>query len=89
MTRSRYGKRNRYKFKNHCFKLTFKQNDLITRCAKLKQMSTNKLIKTALKEYLHKYEEMLEADSYVAENQLSLFNTGKQLSIFDEMEQQK
>ncbi len=89
MARSRYGKKNRYKFKNHSFKLTYKQNDLVSRCAKLKHMTPNKLIKTALKEYLHKYEQMLDADSYVAENQLSLFDTGKQLTIFDELDQKK
>jgi hypothetical protein len=86
MARSRYGKKNRYKFKTYTFKLTFKQNDLVSRCAKMKHITTNKLIKNALKDYLLKYEEALEYDSYVAENQLSLFNTGTQLSIFDEIE---
>lgn len=89
MARSRYGRKNRYKFKHYSFKLTFKQNDLVSRCARLKNMTTNKLIKTALKDYLDKYSEMLEHDSYVAENQLSLFkreDLDKQLTIFDEIE---
>lgn len=87
MARRRVSKRNRYKFKSYAFKLTYKQKELVERCAKLTNMTTNKLIKKALKDYLDRYSGMLEQDSWVAENQLSLFKKedfGEQLTIFNE-----
>lgn len=89
MARRRVSKRNRYKFKSYAFKLTYKQKELVERCAKLTNTTTNKLIKKALKEYLDRYTGMLEQDSWVAENQLSLFRKedyGEQLSIFHEID---
>jgi hypothetical protein len=84
-TRS-YSRRYRYKYKSYSFKLTWKQKDLIERCAKMKNTTPNKLIKKAIRDLLDRYSIMLEAESHVAENQLSLFRKedfGEQLSIFD------
>jgi len=92
MSTRRYSRRYRYKFKTYTFKLTYKQKDLIERCSRLKNTTPNKLIKSAIKDLLDRYSGMLEADSHVAENQLSLFRKedyGEQLSIFDAMEKKK
>lgn len=89
MPSRRSTRRNRYKFKAYTFKLTYKQKEMVERCAHLTNITTNRLIKTALKDYLDHYAGMLEEDRCVAENQLSLFgkeNVGEQLSIFDEIE---
>jgi hypothetical protein len=89
MSTRKYSRRYRYKYKSYSFKLTYKQKDLIERCSKLKNTTPNKLIKGAIKDMLNHYAEMLEADSFVADNQLSLFRKedyGEQLSIFDAIE---
>ena len=75
------------KYKKVAFKLTEKQKELVERCSRLKNTTSNKLIKMAIREYLDKNSEILEQDSYVCENQLSLFstdNTGVQLEMFPE-----
>lgn len=89
MARKRSSRKNRYKFKSYAFKLTYKQKDLVERCARLRNITTNRLIKIALKDYLDRHSGMLEHDSLVSENQLSLFRKedfGEQLSIYDEMD---
>lgn len=63
--------------------------DKVNRCAELKYLTTNKLIKTAIKEYLNRHSGMLEEDSHIAENQLSLFDKDAlkmQMTIFDAIE---
>lgn len=92
MSRRRLFKRNRYKFKKYVFKLTYLQSDRLERCAKLKGITTNRLIKLALNQYLDRYQGMLDDELLVAENQLTLFRKedfGEQLSIFDEIEKYK
>ncbi len=92
MARSRIPRRYRYRFKGYSFKLTYKQKDTVERCARLQGITTNRLIKNALRNYLDKYHGMLEEDSWIAENQLSLFgkeNVGAQLTIFDEINKKK
>ncbi len=92
MTPSKYSKRQRYKHKSVSFKLTYKQKDQLDRCAKMQNMTPLKLIKQSIREHLDRYHGMLEQDGYVAENQLSLFEShdlGNQLSIFDEIDKVK
>lgn len=89
MAPSRYSKRQRYKYKNIAFKLSYKQKDQLDRCAKMQNITPLKLIKQSIKEHLDRYQGMLEQDNFVAENQLSLFeghDIGNQLSIFDEID---
>jgi hypothetical protein len=86
--RSRIPKRYRYRFKGYTFKLTYKQKDRMERCAKLQGLTSNKLIKAALQQYLDRYQGMIESDALVADNQLTLFNVnkyGRQLSLMDEI----
>ncbi|MDT8308190.1 MAG: hypothetical protein RQ866_01575 [Bacteroidales bacterium] len=82
---AKYRKSKRKKYKKVAFKLTAKQKDLVDRCSRLKNTTPNKLIKTAIRDYLQHHADMLEHDSYISENQLSLFspeNTGVQMEMF-------
>ncbi len=90
MAARRYSKKYRYKYRSIRFKLTYKQKDTVDRCARLLHTTPVKLIKASIRHYLEKYSGMLEEDSHVADNQLTLFDKdhyGEQLTIFNEIEE--
>ena len=67
-------KKPKKKFKNIKFKLSSRQNIIIENYCKVHKTTSNKLIKSAIKDFISKYGSLPTEDNYVTENQLQLFN---------------
>lgn len=66
-------KTRKIKTKRVMFRLSMRQHLIVDRYCRAHELTTNKLVKAALKEFLvNNYD--LEDDNYVSRNQLSLFD---------------
>lgn len=60
-------------------KLSDNQNQMVMKCSSKMGTTGNKLIKTAIKEYLDRHSNLLvEEPNYISKNQLKLFDTEAQ-----------
>ncbi|MEI6765133.1 MAG: hypothetical protein WCM76_05785 [Bacteroidota bacterium] len=73
-TRIKKKKVKKIKYKKVAFKLSEKQKSVIDRFCKVNNTSPNKMIKSAIREYLGKYADTMPQDDYISENQLQLFD---------------
>jgi hypothetical protein len=62
------------KYKRYTLMLSEKQKKIIDRYCELRKTSPNKLIKTAIKEYLQHHASALPQEEEISENQLCLFD---------------
>ena len=90
-----YPKKKKYKtkkkFRKISFKLSKRQLDIIKRYCKYQDLTPNKLIKTAIREYLEKYKDDIpEEEDYISENQLKLwdFDADTQMEMSFEIEEE-
>lgn len=77
MIKKKKKKKSKVKYKNVKFKLSAGQINLMDRYCKKYKTTRTKLIKTAIKDQLAKYPELIEEENYVTENQLKLFGESK------------
>lgn len=81
-------KRKKVKFRKLVLKVSDKQNIQIQRLSTKKHTSSNKLIKTAIREYLLRHAELLvEEPSFVTKNQLKLFDFNEKIEQLDMFEE--
>jgi hypothetical protein len=79
------GKRCRVKTKKVIFRLSLRQKMIVDKYCYAHELTPNKFIKNALKEFLvNNYD--LDDDNYVSRNQLSLFDFEDEVIEQDEME---
>lgn len=76
-------KKRKIKYKKFAFKLSEKQKSIIDRFCRAKKVSHNKMIKTAIKEYIRKFADSLPEEDYISENQLKLFDVDEETEIKD------
>ena len=80
-------KRKKIKFRKLVVKLSDNQNKQIQKLSTKKRTTSNKIIKSAIKEYLLKHADLIvEEPNYVTKNQLKLFDFEKeavQLDMFE------
>lgn len=80
------------KFYKVVFKLSAKQKNLIEKCSKYEKTTSNRFIKTAIKNHVMRYADRIIDDesNLVSENQLKLFDfeeKDKQMVMFVEEEE--
>ena len=78
-------KKKKVKFRRFEFKLSDKQRKIIDRFCHAKKTSPNKMIKTAIREYISRYADTLPED-FISENQLSLFDVDDDSSDSGQLE---
>jgi ribosomal protein S20 len=76
-------KKKKIKYKKFAFKLSEKQKSIIDRFCRAKKISHNKMIKSAIKDYIRKFADSLPEEEYIGENQLKLFDVDEETEIFD------
>ena len=70
----KYKKVKKIKYKKVLFKLSEKQKSIIDRYCIAKRTTPNKMIKTAIKEYIMRNASLPDDEYYISENQLQLFD---------------
>lgn len=70
------------KYKKFEFKLSEKQKKIIDKFCHAKKVSPNKMIKTAIRDYISKYASSLPEEDYIGENQLQLFDVEDEQYIY-------
>jgi hypothetical protein len=70
----KYKKVKKIKYKKVLFKLSEKQKSIIDRYCIAKRTTPNKMIKTAIKEYIMRNASLPDDEYYISENQLKLFD---------------
>ncbi len=75
-------KKKKIKYKKFAFKLSEKQKVIIDKFCNAKKMSPNKMIKTAIRDYISKFADSLAEEDSISENQLSLFDVDEDSEVF-------
>ena len=70
----KFKKVKKIKYKKVLFKLSEKQKSIIDRYCIAKRTTPNKMIKTAIKEYIMRNASLPDDEYYISENQLKLFD---------------
>jgi hypothetical protein len=76
-------KKRKIRYKKFAFKLSDKQKSIIDKFCKAKKISHNKMIKSAIKDYIRKFADSLPEDDCISENQLSLFDVEDETEIYE------
>ena len=76
-------KKKKIKFKKFEFKLSVNQKTLIDKFCKAKKVSPNKMIKSAIKDYIRKFAESLPEEECISENQLRLFDVEEDFENYE------
>lgn len=82
-------KKRKIKYKKFEFKLSEKQKGLIDKFCHAKKVSPNKMIKTAIRDYISKFAGSLPEEDYISENQLKLFDVEEAPDIFNQPQTEK
>jgi hypothetical protein len=75
-------KKRKIRYKKFEFKLSEKQKKLIDKFCRAKKVSPNKMIKTAIRDYIRKFADSLPEEDYISENQLQLFNVEEDQEVY-------
>lgn len=86
MTSLRKKKKRKIKYKKFEFKLSEKQKRLIDKFCRAKKVSPNKMIKSAIKDYIRKFADSLPEEDYISENQLLLFDVDEEQEDYNQAE---
>ena len=81
-------KKRKIKYKKFEFKLSEKQKKIIDKFCRAKKVSPNKMIKTAIRDYISKFADSLPEEDYISENQLQLFDVEEEQEIFNSVPQE-
>jgi len=79
-------KKRKIKYKKFEFKLSEKQKKIIDKFCRARKVSPNKMIKTAIRDYIVKFADSLPEEDYISENQLQLFDVEEDQEAFDQQE---
>ncbi|HNW90114.1 MAG TPA: hypothetical protein PKN48_10660 [Bacteroidales bacterium] len=79
-------RKRKIKYKKFEFKLSEKQKKLIDKFCHAKKVSPNKMIKTAIRDYISKFADSLPEEDYISENQLKLFDVEEEQEMFTSAE---
>ena len=82
-------KKIKIRYKKFAFKLSEKQKSIIDRFCRAKQITPNKMIKLAIKDYIRKFVDSLPEEDYISENQLSLFDVEEENEIYELSDKQE
>ena len=82
-------KKKKIKYKKFAFKLSEKQKSIIDRFCRAKKVSHNKMIKSAIKDYIRKFADSLPEEDFISENQLSLFDVEEEIEIYELAQEQE
>jgi len=86
MAALRKKKKKRIRYKKFEFKLSEKQKKIIDKFCHAKKVSPNKMIKSAIRDYISKFADSLPEEDYISENQLQLFDVEEEQEIFPQTE---
>ena len=75
--------------KKFAFKLSEKQKSIIDKFCRAKKISSNKMIKSAIKDYIRKFADSLPEEEYIGENQLKLFDVEEETETYDVSQEQQ
>lgn len=81
-------KKKKIKYRKFAFKLSEKQKSIIDRFCKAKKISHNKMIKSAIKDYIRKFADSLPEEEYIGENQLKLFDVEEETEVYELLQDQ-
>jgi hypothetical protein len=81
-------KKKKIKYKKFAFKLSEKQKSIIDRFCRAKKISHNKMIKSAIKDYIRKFADSLPEEDFISENQLTLFDVEEETEIYELSQEQ-
>jgi len=87
MAAVRKKKKRKIRYKKFEFKLSEKQKRIIDKFCHAKKISPNKMIKSAIKDYISKFAGSLPEEDYISENQLQLFDVEEDQELFSPSEQ--
>ncbi|MEI6124148.1 MAG: hypothetical protein WCQ95_11045 [Bacteroidota bacterium] len=76
-------KKKKIKYKKFEFKLSVKQKNIIDKFCRAKKVSPNKMIKSAIKDYIRKFADSLPEEDFISENQLCLFDVEEDAEKYD------
>ena len=76
------------KYKKFEFKLSEKQKKIIDKFCHAKKVSPNKMMKTAIRDYISKFADSLSEEDYISENQLKLFDVEEDQELFNSVQEQ-
>ncbi|HOV11047.1 MAG TPA: hypothetical protein PLL90_04725 [Bacteroidales bacterium] len=76
-------KKRKIRYKKFEFKLSEKQKSIIDKFCHAKKTSPNKMIKTAIRDYISKFADSLPEEDYISENQLQLFDVEEEQELFN------
>jgi hypothetical protein len=77
-------KKRKIRYKKFEFKLSEKQKRLIDKFCRARKVSPNKMIKTAIRDYISKFADSLPVEDYISENQLQLFDVEEDQEIYNQ-----
>ncbi|MCK9611851.1 MAG: hypothetical protein PHR81_10745 [Bacteroidales bacterium] len=89
MTAIKKKKKKKIKYKKFEFKLSEKQKRIIDKFCHAKKTSPNKMIKSAIKDYISKFADSLPEEDYISENQLQLFDVEEDNEIYQQTEKEQ
>lgn len=82
-------RKRKIKYKKFEFKLSEKQKRLIDKFCHAKKVSPNKMIKTAIRDYISKFADSLPEEDYISENQLQLFDVEEEQDFYTQAPTEK
>ncbi|HNX07685.1 MAG TPA: hypothetical protein PKL96_08885 [Bacteroidales bacterium] len=88
MAVSKKKKKRKIKYKKFEFKLSEKQKKIIDKFCHAKKVSPNKMMKTAIRDYISKFADSLPEEDYISENQLKLFDVEEDQELFNSVQEQ-
>ena len=76
-------KKIKIRYKKVAFKLSEKQKSIVDRFCRAKKITPNKMIKSAIKDYIRKFADSLPEEDYISENQLKLFDVEEETEKYE------
>jgi hypothetical protein len=86
MAALRKKKKRKIKYKKFEFKLSEKQKRIIDKFCHAKKLSPNKVIKSAIRDYISKFADSMPEEDYISENQLRLFDVEEEQEKYNDPE---
>ena len=89
MSAVRKKKKRKIKYKKFEFKLSEKQKKIIDKFCHAKKVSPNKMMKTAIRDYITRFAGSLPEEDYISENQLKLFDVEEEQELYEKPQAEK